>query len=239
MTVDERTRLTAYADGAVYVTEYPFRYCGIIFTARMTIVQLADGGLWLHSPGIIDDALKAEIDALGPVRFLIGPGTYHWLHLGRARELFPDAEVHICPGIERKDHMIKFDWFLGDLAPAAWAGQIDQVLVRGTRFIWEVAFFHRASKTLILTDLVENIGDSTPGVGLPLRFWFKCVFRMWNKARPAPEYQVGWKNRKAARESLDRILAWDFDRVVIAHGDLIDARATSIIREALRKPLAG
>ncbi|MDP6882743.1 MAG: DUF4336 domain-containing protein [Rhodospirillales bacterium] len=238
MVAEERTRLKTCVDDTLYVAEYPIRYAGCDFLARMTLVRLADGALWLHSPGTIDGTLKAEIDSLGPVRFVIGPGNFHWLHLGKALELYPDAKTYICPGIERKDPTLKFDEFLGDQPPPAWAGEIDQVLVRGTRFIWEVAFFHRPSKTLILTDLVENIGDSTPGVGIALKLWWKVVFRMWNKARPAPEYQLGWGHKKAVRASLEKIMEWDFERVILSHGEPIDADAKNIVREAWRKPLA-
>jgi hypothetical protein len=89
----------------------------------------------------------------------------------------------------------------------------------------EVAMFHRASCTLILVDLIENFTDTTPHTGGALKFWFKYVFRMWNKARPAPEYRMGWSNRQAGAASLRRILAWDFQRIVLPHGDLIDRNA--------------
>ncbi|MBW2719758.1 MAG: hypothetical protein JRD94_14790, partial [Deltaproteobacteria bacterium] len=95
------------------------------------------------------------------------------------------------------------------------ADQIDQVLVRGNRFMWEVAFFDRASKTLILTDLIENIGDQTEGTDWVLKLWWKAVMHMWDKPRPAPEYQMGWKDKAAAKRSLERILEWDFDRIVM------------------------
>jgi len=237
--VEERTRLKKCVDGSIYVADYPIHYAGCEFNARMTIVRLADGSLWLHSPCNIDGTLKEEIESLGPVRFIVGPGNYHWFHLSTAHELFPDAELYICPGIERKAPTLQFHWFLGDLPPRDWTGEIDQVLVRGTRYIWEVAFFHTPSKTLLLTDLVENIGDATPGVNLTLRLWWKVVFRMWNRARPAPEYQLGWQHKKAVRASLERILEWDFDKVIVSHGDLIDVNAKNIVREAWRKPLMG
>ena len=229
---DDGTRLKRCLDDSIYVADYPIRYGGCKFNARMTIVRMMDGSLWLHSPSDIDAALKVEIDALGPVRFIVGPGNFHWLHLRKARALFPDAELHICPGIERKDPMLKFDWVLGDRPPEAWAGEFDQALVRGTRFMWEVVFFHRPSRTLIVTDLLENIGDSTPGVDLALKFWWKVVYRMWNKVRPAPEYRMGWKDKGAAGASLAPILAWDFDQVIISHGGLITENANDVVREA-------
>jgi hypothetical protein len=111
-------------------------------------------------------------------------------------------------------------------------GEIDQVLVRGTRIMREVAMYHRASHTLILVDLIENFTDRTPNTGGTLKFWFKYVLRMWNHPRPAPEYRMGWRDRLAAADSLRRILAWDFRRIVLSHGDLIDRDAHEVAAEA-------
>lgn len=33
----------------------------------------------------------------------------------------------------------------------------------------------------------------------------------------APEYQLGWKDKKAAKRSLEQMLEWDFERVLLAH----------------------
>ena len=60
-----------------------------------------------------------------------------------------------------------------------------------------------------------------------------------NRPKPAPEYQLGWKDREAARRSLERILAWDFDRVVVAHGAPIEDRPHEALRAAWRPPLPG
>ena len=58
---------------------------------------------------------------------------------------------------------------------------------------------------------------------------------MWNNPKPAPEYQLGWKDKAAARDSLDKILHWDFERIVLAHGDLIEKNAKQIAQSAWRK----
>ncbi|ACJ28096.1 Conserved hypothetical protein [Shewanella piezotolerans WP3] len=155
-----------------------------------------------------------------------------------AQAAFPKAETYICPGIETKQPQMKFDWILGDKSPTAWEKDMEQVLVRGSRFMSEVAFFHKPSKTLLLVDLIENIGDKTEEVGLGIKLWWKAVFHMWNKPRPAPEYQIGWKDKKAAKHSLERMLAWDFERIILSHGDLIESDAKAAAREAWSAPLS-
>jgi hypothetical protein len=203
----------------------------------MTVVRLRSGGLLLHSPAPIDDALAARLAALGPVEAILAPGNFHWFHVAACQERYPRARTFVCPGVEKKRPELRFDALLGDEAPPLWAGELDQVLVQGSRLIREVAFFHRASRTLILVDLLENFSDATPNVSWVLKLWFRPL-RMWNAAAPAPEYWFfGWRDRAAARACLERILAWDFERVVIAHGDLITADARAAVERAWRRVL--
>jgi hypothetical protein len=231
--------LTEYIPNQIWLNQYMVHFGGMDFYSRMTIIRLSNGSLILHSPCNIDAQIRRAIECIGPVAHIVAPGNFHHLHITSAQKHFPEAQTHICPGVERKQPELKFDWFLGDNAPEAWSDDIEQVLVRGTRFIWEVAFFHKPSGTLVLTDLVENIGEHTEGVGWGLKLWFKFVFRMWNKAKPAPEYQMGWKDKPAAAHSLERILEWAFERVVLAHGDLIEINAKALVRDAWRNPLSG
>ena len=95
---------------------------------------------------------------------------------------------------------------------------------------------HRPSRTLLLVDLIENFTDTTPGANWVLRAYFK-LFGMWNEPGPAPEYRFGWRDRAAARASLERILEWDFERIVISHGDLVERDAKSVARRAWRRVL--
>ena len=229
--------LNEYVPGRVWLKDYPIRFAGCRFNARMTVIRLSDGRLLIHSPCQIDAVMKSEIEALGPVAFIIAPGNYHYRHVKSAQDAFVGAETHICPGIEKKDPKLTYSKVLGDEPDPAWAEDLDQVLVRGSRFIWEVVFFHRATKILILVDLIENYGDNTTKVSGILRFWWKVIFRMWNRPKPAPEYQIGWRNKAAARKCLERILTWDFDKIIIAHGDLIEEEAQRIARTAWKTVL--
>jgi len=215
----------------VWVVEYPVRYFALDISARMTVIRLSDASVMLHSPGPVSMQLKSEIEAIGPVTWIIAPGTFHHLHVGAAQATFPNASTWICPGLETKRPDIGFDGILSDDAPPEWGDQFDLVVVAGNRLMSEVAFYHRASRTLLLVDLIEWIGDNTPRVGWALRIWW-AIFRMWNKPRPAPEYAMGWRNKKTAAGCLQRILRWDFQRIVISHGDLVTETAQAVAREA-------
>jgi hypothetical protein len=102
----------------------------------------------------------------------------------------------------------------------------------------EVALLHRPTGTLLLVDLLERFGDATPNVNGVLRACCRLM-GMWNRPALGPEYRLfGWANRAAARAALERILAWNARRVVIAHGDLVDNDPAAVLRQAWRTALA-
>ena len=96
-----------------------------------------------------------------------------------------------------------------------------------------------STKTLILVDSIENIGDTTPDTNWLLRFYWKYVMFMWNKPKPAPEYQMGWKNKLDAKKCMEDILKWDFQKVILAHGDNIETNAQETVQKAWSGILLG
>jgi hypothetical protein len=230
--------LTEYVNESIWLLEYPVRFGGMDLFARTTIIRLKNRDLIVHDPCRIDEPTKAKIDELGTVKYIIAPGSYHHLFVPDFQKKYPNAETYLCPGLERKRPDIKFDWILGNKPDYRWEGAIDQVLVQGTRFICEVAFFHKPSRTLILVDLLENIGDDYGHeAGILLRFWWKAVFRMWNNPKAAPEYQMGWGNKELVKTTLGKILHWDARRVIIAHGENIEQHVSETLTKAWKRVL--
>jgi hypothetical protein len=217
--------LTALGPG-LWTVERPQRFYGLEVGTRMNVARLADGSLLLHSPVSLDAALRRELDALGPVRFAVAPNRVHHLHAGCVARAYPGAKLWIAPGLERKRPDLVFEGVLGDEPPPAWRGQLDQVFFRGRPYENEVVFFHRASRTLLLCDLAFHFGPRThPATRLLMR-----LIRSYGRFGPSQLDPLLIRDRRAARESLERILAWDFDRVAVAHGDVLERGG----REALR-----
>jgi hypothetical protein len=223
-----------FAPDALWLHEYGVRLGGARFNARMTVIKLRSGQMLVHSPCAFDDSLTAQVTALGRVTAIIAPGNLHWLHVRSCQRAFPDAVTYVCPGVEKRANGLGFDFVLGDEGPLLWADELSQVVLQGTRLAREVAFFHRSSRTLVLVDLVENFTSATRGTNLLLRIAFRAL-GMWNRPSPAPEYRFGWGDRARVREGLKRILAWDFERVIPSHGDIITGDARRIVAQAWRK----
>lgn len=215
----------------VWVKEHPIRLAGCGFLTRMTVIRVS-AGLCLHSPVEIDEATRAAIERLGDVRAIIAPSTVHHVFFSSAQRAFPAARTFAAPGLAAKRSDLKFDELLGDEAPPLWAGQMEQVVL-GNRVMREVELFHRASRTLVAVDLVENFRDETPGTDAVLRALMRLL-GMWGRPRPAPELRWLTRDRAAARRALERLLAWDFERAIIAHGELLECEPHRAIREAWR-----
>jgi len=211
----------------LWVAERPQRFYGLEVGTRMTVVRLADGSLLLHSPVSLDAALREELDALGPVRFAVAPNRVHHLHAGEVAKVYPEARLWVAPGLERKRPDLVFEGVLGDEAPAAWRGEVDQAFFRGRPYENEVVFHHRASRTLVLCDLAFHFRAGThPVTRLLMR-----LIRSYDRFGPSRLDPLLIRDRKQARESLERILAWNFDRVVVAHGDVLERGGRQALRE--------
>jgi len=210
----------------LWVVERPQTFYGLSVGTRMTVVRLSGGRLLLHSAVELDAALRTELDAIGRVCFAVAPNRVHHLYAGAVAQLYPEARLWVAPGLDRKRPDLAFVAVLGDEAPEEWRGEVDQVFFRGRPYENEVVFFHRASRTLLLCDLAFNFG---PRAAAPTRLLMKLI-RSYGHFGPSKLDPLLIRDRVAARQSLERILAWDFDRVIVAHGEILETGG----REALR-----
>ncbi len=216
--------------------EIKFSYLGLQlpFPTRMTVVRLPDGAIWIHSPTEADDALVDSVRALGPVRFLIAPNTLHYWWIPDWKARFPDAEVYATPGLKRSaKRPLPIQHELGDTPPPIWSDTIDQVLVPGD-LLTEVDFFHRPSRTLILTDLIENFEPDRVHNRV-----YRMLLRWSGAADPdgkAPiDMQLSFiRHRKAVRAAVQRMIEWDPEKIILAHGRWYDRDGMSELHRAFR-----
>ncbi|MFN2428163.1 MAG: DUF4336 domain-containing protein [Candidatus Binatia bacterium] len=202
----------------LWVVERPLRFGGVEIGTRMSVVRLEDGSLFLYSPVALDGNLRAALTSLGPPRYAVAPNRFHHLFVGDYRNAFPDVRLFAAPGLPEKRTDLAFDAVLPDGAAPEWAGQLDLEHFQGLPIMGEVAFCHRASRTLLLCDLAFNIGASAPAA---TRVAFRLVGG-YGRFGPTVVEKLLIRDRTRARASLERILAWDFDRVVVTHGDVLE-----------------
>ena len=219
----------------IWVADRPQHFYGLSVGTRMTVIRLSGERLLLHSPVALDAALRAELDTIGRVSYVVAPNRVHHLYAGDVAKAYPAARLWIGPGLERKRPDLVFEAILGDDEPAEWRGEVLQTFFRGRPYENEVVFFHRASRTLILCDLAFNFG---PSAAASTRRLMKLL-RSYGSFGPSKLDPWLIRDRDAARQSLERILAWDFDRVVVAHGDVLESGGREALRAGYAWLLAG
>jgi hypothetical protein len=214
----------------IWYVPHHFTAVGIRLSSRMTVVRLRGNRLWLHSPVPISRQVREQLDALGQVAFIVAPNKAHHLFLEDCALAFPEAQVFAAPGLLRKRPELSGVRELGAVPEPEWNDELGQVLVEGIPIVNETAWYHRASRTLVLTDLCQWWQGDMP-------FSSRLYATLTGvRRRLAVPYTVRLvvKDRPALARSVHKIFEWDFERVVVAHNAIVEQHA----REALRAAFA-
>jgi hypothetical protein len=212
-------------DEKLFTHAAPLSFLGLHLGTRMTIVQLDDGGLWIHSPVRLTPALRAEVDALGPVRHVVAPNLYHHLFAGEWASAYPGSTLYGPAALTRKRKDLTLSAPLEEASRAPWATALVPVRIDGARF-HETVFVHPRTRTLVSADLVENFATSPHA---PTRLYLK-LSGIHGKAGIAAPLRMMYGDRSAARRSIDALLEHDFERIVLAHGDILGADGPATVQ---------
>ena len=221
-------KLTPFVDGEIWTARAPLRFYGIPMGCRMTVCRLADGRLLVHSP-IALDSVKAALDELGEVAFAVAPNFIHHLFMRPFLEAYPGAQLYVSPKLVKKRPDLDAKGVLGDVPPeGTWGDTLDQALVQGSRLMDEVVFLHRPSRTLILCDLCECVHAEAPWL------WRQMgrVAGIYEHYGPPVDMRRSFRDRAALAGFVRRVLDWDFDRIVMSHGNLVETGGKDIFRSA-------
>lgn len=207
------------------------------FSTRTTVIRLA-GGLFVHSPTPLSRALAVAVAELGPVRWIVGPNRLHYSWISEWRMTYPEARVYLAPKIvEQARGRVAFAAEALDATGGyPWDAELATLPIT-SRFMTEVEFFHHPSRTLILTDLIENFEPGKLGFGM------RCLACLGgalapNGSTPRDMRPMFRGHRAPLRAAIETMLAWQPERIILAHGSCFDADGTAELRRALGWALA-
>lgn len=232
--------LTRVTDDIWIADDAPISAAGLSLPVRMTVIRLSSGDLVLHSPVRYSPALRNELEHLGRIRYLLAPSVAHWMFIPDWQRELPQASTFAARGLAGRRQVreagLRIDRELGDYTPEEWAADLETVSVNAPMFS-ELELFDKRSRTLILTDLVQNLEpDHLPAAT-------RAAAGLLGIAKPdgkAPIYlrlllHLGGRSVRSAAE---RLVSFAPERVIFAHGDWFRSEGTERLRHSLRWLLA-
>lgn len=219
--------LTPLVDDVWRATD-PVRIVGTQLSASMTVVRLRDGSVLLHSPVQLTAERKAAVERIGRVAHIYAPNLFHHLRVMDWSSAFPNARIHAPRGLQKKRPDLRIDRTI-DTSDGAFGDEMEELTVDGFR-LRETVLFHPTSRTLIVADLVHNVGRPEGG-------WTKFyASAMGFYDRVGLSRMLRWtafSDREAARRSVERLLSLPFERVTVGHGEPVVIGAKQALSDAL------
>ncbi len=215
----------------LWCIEAPLTMMGLKFGARLTVARLRDDKLWVHAAFAISDEDEAAIREQGDVAHVVAPNPFHFKEIGEFMRRFPDAQLWVVPALATK--MDEIPHLPLHSLPPNWAPDFDAVLFDAALGYEEWVFCHRATKTLILTDLILNVPRPDNPLG-------RVMGALMDEGRGAKTSRLvrasiyGGRDLKRAREVVNQISWWEFKRIIMAHGAIIPRDGKRVLRRALR-----
>lgn len=212
----------------VWLDTNPIQIVGARLSVNMTVLRLSGGGLLVCSPLRLTPERQEAVEALGPVEHLYAPNLFHHLHLGDWARAFPKARVHGPEGLAKKRPDLRIDRVHAEGPEPGFGSDVIEHVIAGCR-LGETALVHRPSRTLVVTDLVANVGRPD---GLWTRTYTKLAGFYDEVALSRVLRWTAFSDRGAARRSLDRLLSEPIDRLVVGHGEPLPSGARAALAQA-------
>jgi len=229
---DLRPAPRALADGLFSLDRRIFLPGGFGIPTRSLVVRGADGALVVISP-LPDEQARRDVAALGPVGVLIAPNSFHHLGIASWAAAFPAAQVWLAPGLAERRPELPKGLELGEGAATPFGDVLPHAVLAPHRGVSEVAFLHRPSRTLILTDACFHIVEAPRKDRLGWR-----LLGVWKRFGPSLTARtLLLRNRTRVADWIERLCAWDFDRIIVAHGEVLEGAGAAALREAFRSHL--
>ena len=220
------------ADG-IWCHRALYRFGALDLPHAVTAMRKSDGRLIIHSPAKLDSATSGALKALGDVGAIVWPSWWHDLYLQQWAAAYPDALLYVAPDLRRAVGARPNARILSE--PSDIDPVVDVIAVDALN-VWfdEYVFLHTPSKTLIVADLVINVGRDLP---FPTNAFFALM-----GARGEPTipwfYRMVARDRRRLRAQLDRLASLDFEQLVVGHGDNVLSNARPAFADAVNRLLS-
>ena len=220
--------ITKHCDGLWTVT-HAFLALGVPLTTRMTLAKVSNTEWAAISPVPLSDESIQSINSVAQVRYLIAPNNYHHLFINDAKSYWPDARLFVPQSLIAKRPDLESANIITADEQFPWSADLQTFPVHGSRMIEEFLFYHSSSKTLVITDLCFNMQHPK---GIRQTF-FTLMTGTKGELKTSRMIKLLFGDKNAMRESVNNALAMPFERLIVAHGNIVESEAAQRLRAAM------
>ncbi|KAI0790554.1 hypothetical protein C8Q75DRAFT_806455 [Abortiporus biennis] len=225
----------------VWTFSCPFDLKGVPIGARSTAIKLTDGSLWVLASTPLTQDTKSKLAELGDVRYIVSPARYHHFYLKEFKDEYPNAKLI---GVKDLNDVKRLEgWQLDEVFDGSnpdeqygFESEIGHCYFSGSK-MHDVAFYHKASKTVFGGDLLFNLpcneqylkSDISPHIPIITSMLqpetLFCRLFIW----------LTEGDYRAMARDARRVADWDFDRFIPCHGDVIESGAKQLWKSTYRR----
>ena len=213
----------------LWMLTYPLKMLGADLRRNVTLIRLRSGQLVIHSTAPFSPEDIATIRSLGEPAWILDGILRHDTFAKEGRAAFPELAYLAPAGFS---DLVGFETLPLVPTPDAWADELLALEIEGAPEARDTAMLHTASKTLILTELVFNFGSNEP-------MWTELLLNVAVGGEHHPgmsrPFKWGVKDAAAFERSLEILLSWDFERVIVGHGDVMETGGKAKLRAAIQR----
>jgi hypothetical protein len=209
----------------LWTATQPLRFLGLDIGSRMSVVRLPSGALVLISPIELKAQDCQSLNLLGSVGHIIAPNLFHHFSIGSTQKLYPNAQTwgvagltEKCPDLRVDQHLPSSGSFEKTLEYFSFKG-FKALMPNGVKPANETVFYHRPTRTLILTDIAYNFDKNNT---LGTRFAAKVLLGSYETLMPSRFEKLATRDKTQVKHSVEQVLNWDFDRVIPGHGSVVE-----------------
>ncbi|CAN5769539.1 hypothetical protein BH20VER1_BH20VER1_29900 [soil metagenome] len=203
----------------LWTLDFPKRLLGVAIGRVVTLIRLRDGRVVIHSTAPFTPDDVARIQSLGELAWMMDVTKFHDSFAQEGRAAFPSITYLVPEGFPKTEQLRARSL---DAVPLEWEGELRVRRIDGMPGVQEHVLLHVTSRTLIVADLLFNFTRTSSGW---TKLFARHVMRLKNLSGMSLFFRSMIRDRTAFHRSLNEVLTWDFERVIVGHGEPIESGA--------------
>ncbi len=199
---------------------------GVVIPLHSMLVETATKSVLVSPVGT-----HAELAAVqGKQTILVEPSLLHHKQLAKAIQVLEPVELWGPPGFAQKLPEFRDTRSFG-VDPWPHDDALSFAVIEGAPMRNEVVFFHQPSRTIYTADLAFAILEPK-GMVSPIALRLMGIYKRFGVPKMWPHWV---KDKAAFQRSIDKVMSWPFERIAMAHGEIVEGNAREKLFGALRE----